>query len=130
MVFGRLCSLRSAFQSCACKINKYERTDYWIYKAQRTALSAELVVPTKAQVPHPRECGVASFLNNFQIPHLNARYCEEGNLKFNGDRRSLVRIFLIANGGKGKANMHIVGFSTRELLDGPHNGIQLWRILS
>ena len=51
------------------------------------SLSSQLIVPVLGDVPDPGQCLVAGLLYDFQVPHLDTRRGEVGDLELDVDGR-------------------------------------------
>eukprot|EP00053_Salpingoeca_punica_P017751 m.171606 g.171606 ORF g.171606 m.171606 type:complete len:404 (-) comp17279_c0_seq1:208-1419(-) len=88
---------------------------------------ADLVVAVLRDVADPRQRLVAALLDDLEVPHLDTRHGEVGDLKLHANRRLLLGL-LAGNAGQVEVSAHEHLPTARELLDGPHDSGELGRI--
>ena len=55
-----------------------------------------------SDVANPRKCLVSTLFHNLQVPYLNTRYGEIGNLKLDGNRCPTFHFVICLNRNKNK----------------------------
>mmetsp|Transcript_19785 Transcript_19785/g.45576 ORF Transcript_19785/g.45576 Transcript_19785/m.45576 type:complete len:209 (-) Transcript_19785:911-1537(-) len=90
---------------------------------------AQLIVAILGDVAHPWKRLVSALLDDLEIPYLDARDGEVGDLKLHRDRRLVLLILLIAHARQTEMSAHQVLLAAVELLYAPDDGVALRRVL-
>ncbi len=99
-------------------------------KVRSTSCHPDLVVASLRDVTHPRQSRVATFLNDFEVPHLDTRDCEVRDFELDLDGSAGVLLSLIAfDRRKTELSSHQEFFASWELLYAPDHGVLIGHIL-
>ena len=94
------------------------------------SIHSYLVVAVLSNISDPWKCLIATFINNFQISHLNSTHSKVRNFKLDLNRN--FRIFFtvfVLYGWETKLCSHQEFFTSWELFDNPDHATLVWYVL-